>query len=607
MHKRVWPTVVLSVGIVILLSVSAAAGQEPPVFELPEVVIPGRRPQLVVTTPAYVTVLSSEELQRLGFQTLGDALQLLSETFVRAAGGGPGGVQQPSIRGSTPQQVLVLIDGVPLNATAQFGVNLSTIALADVERVEVLRGPYSAIYGSGALGGVIQVTTRTGGRPQLSASAGSYGTARTSVRLAGTSAGSSYGAGAEYFSTAGDRPNGDVIRWTGTGKLVFELKAGQELALLVHRTSAHMGLPGSTLFPTPLDRQADSRTVVSLTWTQQTANPTRRQARVWWLGDALHSTSPGFLSDSDGSAHGVEWQSVTQHDRGAVLTWGVEWQQARFQLTSIFGGSMSGFQSEGSTAAVYVQYDILVRGRTFAGIGLRYDAHSVYGTQLNPRLGFVHFVSPTARVRASIGQTFRGPTFGELFYPGCSNPNLAPERAWSGDLGVEAMFRPGLTLRVNGFYTDAADLIVGGCAPTNVGSARVAGLSVEAVGRFSERWAINANLTWSDGVDRTTGLALLRLPPVQASVVLRYAPSAEQAVSVVARYVSAMPDLDVSTFPAARVILPGYATVGLRYERIFGPVMVRAGVDNLFDARYETLRGYPGSGRIFYVQIGSEF
>lgn len=607
MSMRVWPTVVLSVGVIILLFVPAAVGQEPPVFELPEVVIPGRRPQSVVTTPAYVTVLSGVELQRLGFQTLGDALQLLSETFVRTAGGGPGGVQQPSIRGSTPQQVLVLIDGVPLNATAQFGVNLSTIALADVERVEVLRGPYSAIYGSGALGGVIQVTTRTGGRPRLSASGGSYGTARTSFRLGGAAAGSAYSAGAEYFSTAGDRPNGDTNRWTGTGRFVFPLKAGQELALSLHRTSAQMGVPGSTIFPTPMDRLADSRTVFSLTWTQQVANPTRRQARVWWMGDVLHATSPGFLSDSDGSAYGVEWQSVIQRGPAAVLTWGVEWQQARFQLTSTFGGFVTGFQAAGSTAAAYVQYDVLLRERTFAGIGIRYDTHSLYGAQLNPRLGLIHFVTPDLRVRASIGRTFRGPTFGELFFPGCSNPNLSPERAWSGDLGVEATVRPGLTLRLNGFYTDAAALIVGGCSPTNVGSARVSGLSAEAVGRLSEHWAIDANLTWSDGIDRTTGLALLRLPPVQAGVVLRYTPSADRAFSMIVRYVSAMPDLDVSTFPATRVILAGYATVGLRYEHAFGPLTVRAGVDNLLDAPYETLRGYPGSSRIFYLQVGSEF
>ncbi len=296
---------------------------------------------------------------------------------------------------------------------------------------------------------------------------------------------------------------------------------------------------------------------------------------------------------------------MSQLSSGSVLTSGIEWQQARFTFASTFGG----FQSEGSTAAGYIQYDALLGQKTFAGIGARYDYHSVYGGQLNPRLGIVHFLTPDLRLRASIGRTFRGPTFGELFFPGCSDPNLRPERAWAGDLGLEATVQPGLLVRLNGFYTDAADLIVGGCPPQNVGSARVAGLSVETVGRLNERWAINANLTWSDGVDRTTGLPLLRLPPLQANIVLRYLPGQDTALSVVASYVSDRPDVDFPppAFTASRVTVPGYVTFGLRAEQNFGNVVLRAGVDNLFDARFETLKGFPGPTRTFFVQVGNEF
>ncbi len=586
---------------------SPTRAQEPPTFKLPEVVVPGKRPQPGATTPAYVTVIPREELQRMGFLTLGDALQFLAEVYIRIQGSGPGGLQQASIRGSTPQQVLVLIDGVPLNATAQFGVNLSTITLANVERVEVLRGPYSAIYGSGALGGVIQVITRRDSRGQASARVGSYSTVQSELRLGGASSGGSFGLGTQYLGTAGDRQNSDLSRWTTNARLTAELGSGQSLVFTVNRTFRQSGDPGSTIFPSPLARLDDGRTIFSFTWTQQESTPSRRQGHLWWLGDTLHYQTPSFVSDAEGSAFGAEWQVVELLGSSAELTWGLEWQEARFSQSSVSGFGTSGFQSDGSTAAGYVQYDAVLGEKTFAGIGTRYDYHSVYGGQVNPRLGIVHFLTPDLRLRASLGRTFRGPTFGELFFPGCSNPNLKAERAWSGDLGVEAGVSPGLVVRVNGFYTDATDLIVGGCNPQNVGSARVAGVSVEMVGRITDRWAVNANVTWPDGIDRSSGLPLLRLPAMQASVVLRYLPEEDTALSVVASYVGDRPDLDSSTFPASRVTLPGYVTIGLRVERTLGNIVVRAGVDNLFDARFETLKGYPGPTRTFFVQVGSEF
>lgn len=604
--RRRGPTVILCVGLIVFTAPLPGAGQEPPVFELPEVIVPGRRPQPQATSPAAVTVLTRQDLQQLGALTLGDALQSVAEMYIRRAGSGPGGLAQPSIRGSTPQQVLVLIDGVPLNATAQFGVNVNTITLADVDRVEVLRGPYSAIYGSGALGGVINIITRTDVGRSLAARTGSNATTQVNLRLGGSGS-PFYSAGLEYLGTGGDRPNSDATRWTGSGRLAIELDTGHRLAATFYRSTGDSGLPGSTFFSTPQNRLTDGRTILSLAWTRERTRPSRDQARVWRLADDLHFRSPSSTSDSDGSAWGLEWQSVTQRGSRAVLTWGAEWQQARFQLTSVSAFGTSGFQAEGRTAAAYMQYDSLPNERTFVGIGARYDFHSVYGGQLNPRAGLVYFLTPTLRLRASIGRTFRGPTFGELFFPGCSNPNLKPERAWAADVGLESIVRPQLQLRLNAFYTNATDLIVGGCDPQNIGSARVVGLSTELIGRRSERWSVMSNLTWMDGIDRTTGQPLLRLPNLQANVTLRYDAGEQRAFSILTSYLSDRIDLDFSTFPATRVTVPGYVTVSVRYEWPFGMLGLRVGVDNLLDARFETLRGFPGAGRTMFLQVNGDF
>ena len=598
MALRRSPTAIAAVGLLVVLAAPARA--QVPTFEGDEVTVPGLRPQLIATTPAFVTVLSGEDLRRLGLVTLGDALRFLAEVSVRTAGAGPGGFQQPSIRGSSPQQVLVLIDGVPLNATAQFGVNLSTLSLAAVERVEVLRGPYSAIYGS-ALGGVIAVRTRADPRPLVLVNGGSFGSAGAAIRLGSGWPGGQLSLAGQYLTTAGDRPNSDAARWSGTLRLTLGL-APRFLSLTAQRSTGVTGLPGPTFFPTPGDRLTDARTLLSLNWGQDAGERTV-QGRLWYLEDTLAQQSPGFSSDDRGTAFGGGWQWLTRRQNGAVLTAGLELTRMRFASTSTFAA----FQSAAATAAGYLQYDALLGRKTLVGVGARYEIHSTYAGQFNPRLGFVHFLSDRLRLRGGLGRAFRAPTFFELAYPGCSNPTLRPEEAWAADLGVEAAPRPGLLLRLNGFYTSARDLIVGGCAPQNVGSARIAGFSAEVVGRLAPGWMVQGNATWTDGADRGTGLPLLRVPTRQANLVLRHTRPDGAAASLLVNYVSARDDLDTSTFPAVRVTLPGYVTLDLRYERRVGSIVLLAGVDNVLDARFETLRGFPAAGRTVFVQIGSSF
>jgi outer membrane cobalamin receptor len=563
--------------------------EQPPTFELQEVTVAGKRLQPVTTTPAYVTVIPREELQRMGFLTLADVLQFASEVSVRSTGSGIGGSQQASLRGSTPQQVLVIIDGVPLNAVADFGVNLSTIALADVERVEVLRGPYSAIYGS-ALGGVIHVITRTDRRTSSSARAGSFGTVVSEIRAAGPPR-SMTSAGLQYFSTAGDRANSDGVWWTGSLKVQPDPDAGQHLVFSLERTVGQSGSPGPTTAPTPQDRIADRRTIASLSWMHQEPDGASRQTRVWWLGEEVGFSTVGFQSTSQAAAVGFDWEAVVPQGSDRVWTWGVEWQNP----------SRSGsYQATSNTGAAYVQLDLLRSEKTFTGIGLRYDLDSVYGGQVDPRLGIVHFLSPDLRLRASLGRTFRAPTLGELFYPGCSNSSLRPEQAWSADVGLESTTWPGLALRLNAFYIDATNLIVGGCTPQNVGSARMAGLTYEMVGRLSDRWALSASLTWTDGLNRVSGQPLLRVAPIQANLVLRCVWDENRSLSLLGNYISARPDVGGVTVAA-------FTTFGLRYDQPLGDFTTRIGVDNFFDASYETLSGYPGPRRMMYVQLGTEF
>ena len=162
----------------------------------------------------------------------------------------------------------------------------------------------------------------------------------------------------------------------------------------------------------------------------------RTSLRLWWVEDAFQFATPdfGFASTALGRALGGEAQRVARL-AGGVLTWGLEWHQATFTYADTF----SGFEGTGTTAAAYAHYDAELSPRTLVGAGARIEHHSVYGTQITPRAGAVHFIRPDLRLRAAVGLTSRPPTFGELFFPGCSNPDLRPERAWTADLGVEGV------------------------------------------------------------------------------------------------------------------------------------------------------------------------
>lgn len=580
---------------------SPVFAQELPTFEGEEVVVSGRRPEPVASSPAFVTVLRGSELRRLGLRTVGEALRYLAEVSVRENYGGPGGLLLPSIRGTSPLQVLVLLDGVPLNATAQLGVNLATLSLAEVERVEVLRGPYSAIWGSGALGGVVHIVTRSAVGVQLRAGYGGASDSLAALSVGSRAGGSSWAVGLEHLGTAGYQPNGDASRWTGTLHLSLEPSASSRWSFQVHHTAARYGVPGPTnwwCYPCP-DRQADRRTAFQLAWSKPEPAGLGQRLRMWWYGDGLDYTAPTYTSTGTGQAYGLDWQRVVRFPAGQLLTVGAEWQRAFYRFTSTFGA----FSGDAQFGAAFAQYDLPAGPKTLVGMGLRYDLHSNYGGQLNPRLGFVHFLSDTLRVRGAVGRTFRGPTFSELYFPRCSNPNLLPETAWSADLGLEYVAQPGLVARANAFLVDAQNLIVGGCNPQNVGSARMAGASAELSGTFRGGWQVLANLTWTDTVDRMTGLQLLRVPGWTANLILRREVAEAASLSVVASYVGERDDLDSSTF--TRRTLPGYVTVGLRYHVEVSDMVLTVGVDNLLDTRYETLIGYPAPGRTLFVQVSS--
>jgi outer membrane cobalamin receptor len=572
------------------------AQEPPPEFELPDVVSPGRRVQPAAASPASVSVLTAEDLQRLGVRTVGEAIAFLPETIARPYGG-PGGLISPSIRGSGAEQVLVLIDGVPVNSVLAGNVDLSTIPVDDVERIEVLRGPFSAIYGSGALGGVISIITRRHARPTAALGGGSFGGLSASATAGGDARLS-----LRYDASNGDRPNSDLR----SGYLSLRLgsaSTGHMWDLSLIGTASARGAPGTTFFPSLTARQDDSRVVAALTMASDRGDLTDR-LRISMHLDGLTFRDPAFGTDArhDGATWGAEWQRVIRRSETHVVTLGLDASMQRLTSTSVGDHSSA-------VGALYLQDDRSLSPRLLLSAGLRVDTQSTYGVEVNPRLGLVYFVGPDVRLRLAAGRTFRAPTLADLYFPFDGfvrgNPLLRPEYAWSVDGGLEARVGPGLVARATLFWSDVRDLIIYVpdaffvFSPENIGAASIRGGSLEVEGALSARWSVRASTTVMQASDGATGLDLPNRPQQTAALSLTRALPRGGSVTASAVLVGRR------FADAANVVpLPAYVSTGLAVRVPMAPgLLARATIQNLFDARYEPVQGYPAPGRTVFVEL----
>ena len=586
--------------------IPSPAAPTPPTFELPEVEVAGKRPQLPATTPASISVITAEEIARLGALSVADVLRVLPELRIKDSGG-PGSLTSVSIRGSSSTQVLVLLDGVPLNRPDQAVMDLTTLPIQNVDRVEVLRGPFSAIYGSGALGGVINIVTRSAPQTSLSSRVGSFGLTGNQLSVGGQAGGMTYLLQGILNASAGFAPDTDFLNFTGLARFRWSTDEDAAVTLTLNRLWHNVGTPG----PLPpssqdlLSRTTEGRTLADLTWRRGRGDGPGALFRVYVQEDDVNFSSPGFSFQSDDVAHlwGAQGLVVSAPWAGNLLTIGAEYQG---QTTVHTDTTPSTFTNGGSDLAFYTEDDWQITPGLLLSLGVRDDNFQLYGSQVSPRFGVVVLLSDRLALRAGTGRTFRAPSFDELAPAFGGNPALQPESAWSYDLGVEYMLASDLAVILTGYYTDATNLITSSPPlffPMNVGHAIVTGGSIELVGRIDDRWFVRANFTNQLARDAATGLDVIYIPRQQANVELSYQWAPGDGVTAVMSFVGDRFADAANTLP-----VPGYWLLGLNAAWALGDGWaLQAGVSNLLDARYQESLNFPEPGRTVYVGLSKTF
>ncbi|MFC7334172.1 TonB-dependent receptor plug domain-containing protein [Rhodocista pekingensis] len=539
------------------LPATAAADDASRVEEI--VVTATRTPTPIDRIPASVSVIDREEIRRNAWQTLPDALRTLPGAALTRSGG-PGGNSSLFLRGTNSDHVLVLLDGLPVNDPAMTAgaFNFGDDLLEGVSRIEVVRGPASTLYGSNAIGGVINMITRAGGpsaaTAEVDAAAGTDKTWRGSAGLYGTLDNLDYGVSVQGFTTDGDNATPSRMAGnlgeedgfdalTATGKAVVRLENGRLEALLRWRRAE------SDLDNVPQDEPNSTGESDHLAW--QLAGE-----RLFFAGalnsrlsvgqsryDRTYRNDPDSVSADysrdtyDSVRTQADWQNnltlpATAAMKDGVLGFGASFvrDEADFDTRSVsaYGPYTSAVDADADSLALYVHAQARLFDAVDVTAGLRNEHPDDFGTTTTWRLGaVVPLPSLATRLKAAAGSAFKAPTlydrFGTNNYGYRGNPDLDPEKSVGWEAGFETDL-PGagrsnlVTVSVTWFQSDIDDLITYRYNPdftstvVNVNEAHTKGVETILTLRPADWAELTASWTWTDARNEQTDARLLRRP-----------------------------------------------------------------------------------------------
>jgi vitamin B12 transporter len=525
--------------------------------------------------------------------------------------GGLGAQTAIRIRGSESDHVLVLVDGVRVNSVTTGATAIDQILLDEIERIEIVRGNVSSVYGSEAIGGVVQIFTRRGqGDMKVS---GSAAAGPDSYRKLALSIGGEVGDSRVRFGAARTRTDGfssvrsefvptpytfapediddDGYRNTTLNlALSHRIQAGHEIGLTTFRSRGDIEYDGA--YQNHSDQTLTSLSVFS---ENQITQSWHSRVQLSHGTDDLLSDLNGLVTDRFKTRNRqLGWNNVLNVGQGVVRL-GAEglWQQLDTDAAYSDDARRVSSLTAGYTTAI---------GAHDLQLNVRHDDYSDFGGATTGLLGYGYRLTPALRVSATVSNAFRAPTFNELYGPYGSNPALDPERAKSAELGLTYSGVYGLA-RATAFITRTRDLInfiPPTWAATNVDEAENRGVELSWSGKLVGL-DVRSALTFQNPEDKTTGLGLLRRADRFGSLSLgRQAGAFDWRAEVQAS--GSHPDVHATTF--SRVEVPGYAVLNLNLG--WKPVRdwkLSGKLVNLLGKDYALVHGYNTQGRAAFIEL----
>ncbi|MBI5574904.1 MAG: TonB-dependent receptor [Deltaproteobacteria bacterium] len=597
----------------------------------PIVVTATRIEQRVSEQPSAVSVVTREDIELKNPQVAGDVLRGIPGIDVQRTGS-PGNRENIKIRGGLAAHTLVMIDGFPVNSPTLGSFDIGSLPAGDFERIEVIRGAQSAMYGSGAMGGVVNLIPRkgeTGRQYGLGVAGGSFGTVQGNANAQGAGKDGNFHLGTGAWRSDGILPNDgtNLVSFLGTGET--RVGGNSRVHAIVLSTDQEKGIPIDFGNPRDVNHRLDRRGFLSgVRWETEVSKMLTLSASGMIFDEFFREEDPAdagelfpFVFDDTTRTRKMDFRLQGRFSPGPVSTTfaGVEYEKDRASDTFRSNFGDTDLVASTFNRSLFLQQEFRPSKRAGLSLGARLDRNSEAGTQFNPKAAaFREFGKRGVRIRAAVGRGFRVPTISEKRDVFVGNQALKPEKTVSYEAGTDVPFA-GKRGKVTGtyFYQAFTDLIqfdssvpgpLGFGQLRNKGNSFSRGIESEVTFIFSPRVEAAFSYTWSDTWDGTSQKRIIGIPRHKAVTTLLLTPAPQFLARLDWQIESDQIDAPVNGTATRR---PGYARVDAyaRYRWAVQGAEIReialtGKIQNLLDRTYQERIEFPAPR--FNFIIGAE-
>jgi vitamin B12 transporter len=600
---------IISLLLVWLFLISPSASAEEKV-KLDEIVVTADRiEEPIRETTSSVTIIPREDIQKMNVEFVPDVFRKIPELYVIQSGG-TGTVASVLLRGGSSSHTLVLIDGIRVNSPTTGSFDFSGINVSDIERIEIVKGPQSTVYGSDAMAGVISIITKKGEgkiKTDVSLEAGSNGTVNPTAAIAGGYKTIDYRLTGTYFQTDGISAADAGTERDGYRNAAFSGKLGfrptEKLSMeFTGRYSYdrseldNFDFFGSKAIDDPNFVQRGHHGLLSVKGVIRASDMWTQTVNASLTKDSLTFRDPDTAfnnTETVTATRTVDWQ----HDFSPAEFYSVV---AGFEYRLEKGDNEGNFDKSINNYALYVNNKLKLLEKLFiVTAGARYDDRDISGSKATYRFGATYTIPCTGTTfRTSYGTGFRAPALNEIFFPFYGNPNLKPEETTSWEAGIsQNLFEGRLQCSITYFDQEYENLISTNpltFTADNIADARIKGLEASVYAEVSSLLKIRTGYTYLDTEDRKTGKQL----PLRAQDKVTIAVDlSNKDFSLVADYTFVGERFDSSV----RRTLSSYSIVNISSSlRVSKGITLFARVENLFGENYEEIGSFGTPGFSLY-------